>query len=306
MLESTNSRAAFRRVVYGCLICLIGMATGCDKIGAGSTGSETQAARDNVDAMSREHANDSVEPSEAAELEPTRAVDSETLAYADVNDKLAYGYLAYPSGVTEPLPAIIMIHEWWGLNDNIKAMANRYAAEGYMVLAVDLYGGESATSADEARKKMLQVVENPEAATENLRQALSFLEIAGAPAIASLGWCFGGGWSLNTAMLFPEQLDASIVFYGQVTSDDQKLDAIEAPLLGLFGADDRGIKVESVHGFEEALQRLRKDHEIHIYPGVGHAFANPSGNNYNATAAEDAWQRTIDFLAKNLTRAEST
>ncbi len=306
MLESTKSRAAFRRVVYGCLICLIGMATGCDKIGAGSTGSETQAARDNVDAMSREHANDSVEPSEAAELEPTRAVDSETLAYADVNDELAYGYLAYPSGVTEPLPAIIMIHEWWGLNDNIKAMANRYAAEGYMVLAVDLYGGESATSADEARKKMLQVVENPEAATENLRQALSFLEIAGAPAIASLGWCFGGGWSLNTAMLFPDQLDASIVFYGQVTSDDQKLDAIEAPLLGLFGANDRGIKVESVHGFEEALQRLRKDHEIHIYPGVGHAFANPSGNNYNATAAEDAWQRTIDFLAKNLTRAEST
>ena len=306
MLDSTNSRAAFRRVVYGCLICLIGMATGCDKIGAGSTGSETQAARDNVDAMSREHANDSVEPSEAAELEPTRAVDSETLAYADVNDELAYGYLAYPSGVTEPLPAIIMIHEWWGLNDNIKAMANRYAAEGYMVLAVDLYGGESATSADEARKKMLQVVENPEAATENLRQALSFLEIAGAPAIASLGWCFGGGWSLNTAMLFPDQLDASIVFYGQVTSDDQKLDAIEAPLLGLFGANDRGIKVESVHDFEEALQRLRKDHEIHIYPGVGHAFANPSGNNYNATAAEDAWQRTIDFLAKNLTRAEST
>ena len=306
MLESTKSRAAFRCVVYGCLICLIGMATGCDKIGAGSTGSETQAARDNVDAMSREHANDSVEPSEAAELEPTRAVDSETLAYADVNDELAYGYLAYPSGVTEPLPAIIMIHEWWGLNDNIKAMANRYAAEGYMVLAVDLYGGESATSADEARKKMLQVVENPEAATENLRQALGFLEIAGAPAIASLGWCFGGGWSLNTAMLFPGQLDASIVFYGQVTSDDEKLDAIEAPLLGLFGADDRGIKVESVHGFEEALQRLRKDHEIHIYPGVGHAFANPSGNNYNATAAEDAWQRTIDFLAKNLTRNEST
>ena len=306
MLESTKSRAAFRRVVYGCLICLIGMATGCDKIGAGSTGSETQAARDNVDAMSREHANDSVEPSEAAELEPTRAVDSETLAYADVNDELAYGYLAYPSGVTEPLPAIIMIHEWWGLNDNIKAMANRYAAEGYMVLAVDLYGGESATSANEARKKMLQVVENPEAATENLRQALGFLEIAGAPAIASLGWCFGGGWSLNTAMLFPDQLDASIVFYGQVTSDDQKLDAIEAPLLGLFGADDRGIKVEPVHGFEEALQRLRKDHEIHIYPGVGHAFANPSGNNYNATAAEDAWQRTIDFLAKNLARAEST
>jgi carboxymethylenebutenolidase len=307
MLESTTSRrTVFRRAVYCSLICLAAMLAGCDKISSGSTDSEAQEGRDTVEAMSREHANDSTDPSEAAELEPTRSVDSETLAYADVNDELVYGYLAYPSGVTGPLPAIIMIHEWWGLNDNIRAMANRYAAEGYMVLAVDLYGGETATTVEQARLKMLHVVENPEPATENLRQALGFLEIAGAPAVASLGWCFGGGWSLNTAMLFPEQLDASVIYYGQVTADDEKLGAINAPLLGLFGANDRGIKVESVRRFEDALQRLGKDHTIHVYPDVGHAFANPTGNNYNAVAAEDAWQRTIEFLAEYLIQAEST
>jgi carboxymethylenebutenolidase len=256
--------------------------------------------------MSREHANDSTSPSEAAEIEPTQSVDSETLAYAEVNDELVYGYLAYPSGVTEPLPAVIMIHEWWGLNDNIRAMANRLAAEGYMVLAVDLYNGETAASPGVARVKMLQVVENPDRARENLRQAVQFLNITGAPGIASLGWCFGGGWSLNTAMLFPGELDAAVVYYGQVTADDEKLAAIDAPLLGLFGAVDRGITVESVNAFEAALQRLRKQHEIHIYPGVGHAFANPTGNNYDREAAEDAWQRTLQFLAENLSQTDPT
>jgi carboxymethylenebutenolidase len=295
-----------RRVILTGLFSLVLVVSACDTGGSPSIDADTQAGRDTVDAMSREHANDSTDPSEAAEIEPAQSVDSETLAYAEVNDELVYGYLAYPSGVTEPLPAVIMIHEWWGLNDNIRAMANRLAAEGYMVLAVDLYKGETAASAGVARVKMLQVVENPKHARENLRQALQFLDTAGAPAIASLGWCFGGGWSLNSAMLFPGQLDATVVYYGQVTADDEKLAAIDAPLLGLFGAIDRGITVESVNAFEEALQRLRKQHEIHVYPGVGHAFANPTGNNYNREAAEDAWQRTLQFLAENLSRTDQT
>ena len=295
-----------RRVILTGLFSLVLVVSACDTGGSSATDADVQAGRDTVDAMSREHANDSTSPSEAAEIEPTQSVDSETLAYAEVNDELVYGYLAYPSGVTEPLPAVIMIHEWWGLNDNIRAMANRLAAEGYMVLAVDLYNGETAASPGVARVKMLQVVENPDRARENLRQAVQFLNITGAPGIASLGWCFGGGWSLNTAMLFPGELDATVVYYGQVTADDEKLAAIDAPLLGLFGAVDRGITVESVNAFEEALQRLRKEHEIHIYPGVGHAFANPTGNNYNREAAEDAWQRTLQFLAENLSQTDPT
>lgn len=295
----------FRPVVGAGLLSLTLVLAACEKSGS-ETDTEAQSGQDIVDAMSREHANDSTEPSPAAKIEPVRAVDSESLAYADVEDELAYGYLAYPSGVTEPLPAVVMIHEWWGLNDNIRAMANRLAAQGYMVLAVDFYGGETAKNPDEARMRMLNVVQNPARARENLRQALDFLSIAGAPRIASVGWCFGGGWSLNTAMLFPDKIDASVIYYGQLTDNAENLRLIDAPLLGFFGSEDRGIPVESVNAFEKALQRLRKDYEIKIYPGLRHAFANPTGNNYNAEAADDAWQRTLNFLAKHLQTSDAT
>ena len=194
MLETNR----FRRAILASLLVAV---SACEKTGPDTTDAEIQAGRDTADAMSREHAQDSIIPSEAAMIEPTMSVDSETLAYADVDNELVYGYLAYPSGMTEPLPAIIMIHEWWGLNDNIRAMANRLAAEGYMVLAVDLYGGETATNVGTARVKMLEVVEHSEQANENLSQAVGFLNIAGAPSIASLGWCFGGGWSLKAGPL---------------------------------------------------------------------------------------------------------
>ncbi|MCB1845373.1 MAG: dienelactone hydrolase family protein, partial [Halioglobus sp.] len=123
---------------------------------------------------------------------------------------------------------------------------------------------------------------------------------AGAPRIGSLGWCFGGGWSLNTALLFPDDLDAAVIYYGQVTADDERLRPLNVPLLGIFAAEDRGIPIESVQEFEAALERLRKDYEIRIFDGVGHAFANPSGSNYNAAAAEQAWQLTVEFLKARL------
>jgi carboxymethylenebutenolidase len=226
------------------------------------------------------------------------------MPYAEIGDQLVYGYFVAPSDVFEPLPAIIVIHEWWGLNDNVRAMADRLAGEGFMVLAVDLYGGETAESPAGARALMLEVVEDPNPANENIRAAYEFLTIAGAPRIGSLGWCFGGGWSLNTAQLFPDELDAAVIYYGQVTDDDEKLRPISAPILGLFGAEDTGIKVESVESFRASLERLRKDHEVHIYPGVGHAFANPTGTNYNAEAATDAWARTLEFLGRHLVTGE--
>jgi len=281
--------------------------TACERDAEPVSETELAAGRENVEAMSREHAQDTTEPSPAAELAPTRAVVSDPkMPYAEIGDQLVYGYFTAPSDVFEPLPAIIVIHEWWGLNDNVRAMADRLAAEGYMVLAIDLYGGETAESPAEARALMLEVVEERERANENIRAAYEFLTIAGAPQIGSLGWCFGGGWSLNTAQLFPEELDASVIYYGQVTADEDKLRPISAPILGLFGADDKGITVESVEAFRGSLERLRKDHEIHIYPGVGHAFANPTGTNYNAEAALDAWSRTLEFLGRHLASDEES
>ncbi|MCH8865571.1 MAG: dienelactone hydrolase family protein [Proteobacteria bacterium] len=258
-------------------------------------------SRDHVDAMAREHANDTSNASDGARIAPRYAVISERLPYVEVDNKLVYGYFVFPSDMVEPLPAIIVIHEWWGLNDNVRAMADRLASEGYIVLAVDLYAGKTATNAEVARHMMLSVVENSAAAVHNIRRAYAFVsETAGAPSIGSLGWCFGGGWSLNMAMLFPDDLDATVIYYGQITDDEEKLRPINVPILGLFGADDTGISVQSVRRFEEALERLRKKYEIHIYPGVGHAFANPSGNNYNAEAADDAWMRTLEFFGRNL------
>jgi len=290
-----------RHALTAALFAVSWIVVACDTSDPIPTVVDKAAGRENVEAMAQEHAKDTTDPSGAAQIAPRRPVISESLPYAEIEDELVYGYFVFPSNMIEPLPAIIVIHEWWGLNNNVRAMANRLAAEGYIVLAVDLFGGQIAASPSEARELMVSVVENPERAAENIRRAYEFVDdTAGAPSIGSLGWCFGGGWSLNTAMLFPDTLDASVIYYGQVTEDEDKLRPISAPILGLFAAEDRGIRVESVQAFEQSLERLRKDFEIHIYPNVGHAFANPTGRNYNAEAAEDAWQKTLDFLSQNL------
>jgi carboxymethylenebutenolidase len=263
---------------------------------------EKSQAAEHVDAMSREHADDVATPSEAARIAPGQAVKAvEMMAYAEVEAEVSHGHFVIPNDMIEPFPAIIVIHEWWGLNDGVRAMANRLAALGYIVLAVDLYGGDTATTAAEARKLMMKVVENPDRAIDNIRQAYEFLrDTAGAPRIASLGWCFGGGWSLNTALLFPDELDAAVIYYGQVTSSQRKLETLNVPILGIFAADDTSIPVQTVHGFEQALKDLGKTYEIEIFPGVGHAFANPTGRNYSAEAAEQAWQQTAAFLDDHL------
>lgn len=250
-----------------------------------------------------------VEPRVAAQTDESpetrlplqRAIVSERLPYAEVGDELVYGYFAFPSDMIDPLPAIIIVHEWWGLNDQVRAMADRLAAEGYIVLAVDLFSGKTGATAVEARQLMLSVIENPDLADENIRQAYDFVDsTAGAPRIGSIGWGFGGDWALNTAMLFPDELDAVVIYYGQMTDDEDVLRPINTPILGLFGAKDNIIPVESVRKFEAALERLRKNYEIHIYPAAGFAFANPSSRSYVAETAEDAWTRTLGFLVFNL------
>ena len=289
-------RPALITAALGALICL----SACGS--PDNAGDEqADAARENVDAMSREHADDNANPSAGAGIAPERAVVAETLPYAEVNDELVYGHFVFPADMVEPLPALIVVHEWWGLNDGVRAMADRLAGEGYIVLAIDLFGGNTATSPDVARDLMLSVVEDPESANENIRRAYEFVnEVAEAPRVGTVGWCFGGGWSLNAAMLLPDDIDATVIYYGQVTKDEERLRPIQAPILGLFGEEDSGITVESVRGFEEALERLRKNYKIEIYPDARHAFANPSGRNYNPEIAEQAWEETINFLDLHL------
>ena len=232
---------------------------------------------------------------------PSRPVDSETLPYAEVEDQLAYGYFAFPSDMVEPLPAIVLIHDWWGLNEEARAAANRLAAEGYMVLAVDLYRGEVVSDAPAARDRTIAVLEDPAAVEDNLRQAIEFVEdVAGAPAVGAVGWGFGGSWALESAMLFPDSIAAVVVVYGQVSSDESRLADLEAPVLAIFGGADRSISQDTIDSFGAAMERLGNALEIEIYPDAGHAFADPARSKYDPGVAEAAWRRMLGFFAEAL------
>lgn len=259
-----------------------------------------QDEKDRLQRMAQEHKHDKPTATPAAMTEPARPVTAEEVTYATVGGKPVRGYLARPKDAKGALPGLLVVHEWWGLNDNIRAMTRRLAGEGYQALAVDLMGGAVAETPDAAMKQMEAVSKNRAAAEDNLRDAYAFLEKNGAGKIGVIGWCFGGGWSLNTAMLLPDKIDAVVIYYGHVTAEKEKLAPIQSPILGLFGGKDKGIPVDSVRAFEKALKELNKNAVIHIYEGADHAFANASGGNYNAEAAKDAWQKTTAFFGKHL------
>ena len=180
------------------------------------------------------------------------------------------------------------------MNDNIRAMARRFAGEGYAVLAVDLYEGKLATTSEAAMAAMQGAMERPARLMENLRQARGYLATqGGATKIGVVGWCFGGGWALETALGIPDGIDAAVMYYGRTQSDPKALAPLQAPLLGLFGGKDEGIPVDGVRQMEHELVKLGKNATIVIYPEADHAFANPTGNRYLAGPATDAWEKTM-------------
>lgn len=235
---------------------------------------------------------------------PTRLHNSSVSYYDNTT-----GYLVYPELANntqqqqqqqEPMPAVIMIHEWWGLNEHVKNQADILAKEGYVVLAVDLYRGEVAADSNRAMELTSSVRNNSASAIDNLQSAVNYvksLEMVDGSRIASLGWCFGGDWSLQLALNSSENpLAATIVYYGRPVTDTASLSSISWPILGIFGDQDQAIPVESVKQFTSALNASGVTNEIYLYEGVGHAFANPSGDNYAPKETADAWQKTIGFL----------
>lgn len=221
--------------------------------------------------------------------------------YATVNGQSVQGFFSQPAARDQPLPGIIAIHEWWGLNDNIKAVTERLAGEGYSVLAVDLYGGQIATQPGQAKQLMQSVMQNTKPAKANLRQAFDYLtKEEQAARVGSIGWCFGGAWSLNTGLLLPDNLDALVIYYGQLETNPEVLAPLQMPIAGFFGGQDQGIPVAEVKAFDAALKELGKSADIYIYDEANHAFANPSGKNYDQKAATDAWAKTTAFFAKTL------
>ena len=224
---------------------------------------------------------------------------TETVSYKS-GDETVSGYLALPQGGGKH-PAIIVIHEWWGLNDWVKEQTQKYAAQGYVALAVDLYRGKTGTTPDEAHILMRGLPDDR--GLRDLEAAFAYLAArpdVDAKRIGSIGWCMGGGWSIKLAEDQPK-LAAFVVNYGSLPTDPAIIAKIQAPMLGNFGADDKGIPPESVHTFEGAMKSAGKNVDIKIYDGAGHAFQNPNNKGgYRPEAAADSDKRIDAFFAKYL------
>ena len=234
-------------------------------------------------------------------LEPRNPVIEQQLAYGESADRNLIGYLAMPADAVEPQPGLLVVHESAGLDEDIRVLTRRLAGEGFVVLAADLFGGEVAETPEAVQRLAARVTQSPEATLGNLRQGYEYLSrYALAPKVGALGWSLGGTWALQSALSHAGELDAVVVYYGQVVRDRDQLGALSAPLLGLFGAEDPSIPLADIQAFRGTLNDLGKDAEVRIYSRVGHAFASPGASGYDPESAEDAWERTVAFLNRTL------
>ena len=210
------------------------------------------------------------------------------------------GYLVVPDGKGKH-PAVIVIQEWWGMNDWIRENTARFAKQGYVALAVDLYRGRATTDAGEAHELMRGLPEDR--ALGDLRAGVSFLAARAdvdAERIGSVGWCMGGGYSLALATAEP-RLHAAVINYGRLVTAPAKIEAVRAAVLGNFAGADRGIPIEDVRTFETQLKAAHKDADIKVFDGKAHAFMNPGNKDgFDAAAATEAWSRIDAFFARTL------
>lgn len=209
--------------------------------------------------------------------------------------KSVHAYLAMPAKT--PAPAIVTIHEWWGVNDQIKAVTAEFANQGYLALAIDLMGGAVATTrkAASAQMKAVDGAQADETAAHWVNWLRGHDKSTGK--IGTVGWCFGGGWSLNASIAAP--VDATVIYYGRVTRPEQDLARLRGPVLGHFATQDKWINKKMVGAFEAAMKGAGKSIASHWYE-ANHAFANPTSARYDAGDATLAWTRTLDFFRANL------
>ena len=219
-------------------------------------------------------------------------------------DETVNGFLVTPEG-KGPFPAVIVIHEWWGLDGWVKDQARALAKEGYVALAVDLYRGKVTDKQEEAHQLMMGMPRDR--ALRDLEAAFAYLRGRAdvrKDRIGAVGWCMGGMYALALATEEP-RLEAVVAYYGAPPTDSAAIAKIKAPVLGNYGAEDKGPSPEQVKAFEAAMKKAGKTVDIKIYPGAGHAFANPNNpwGGYREAAAKDAWQRTLAWFAKYLKKA---
>ena len=227
------------------------------------------------------------------------AADGTPVSYKS-GDETVNGILYTPQG-KGPFPALVVIHEYWGLNDWVKEQALKLADQGYVVLAIDLYRGKVATTPDEAHQIVRGVPEDR--ASRDLLAASTYLRSlknVDPARVGDIGWCMGGGYAFNLAIADPK-LKAAVINYGHLATDDATLQKINAAILGIFGGQDKGITPADVNKFESQMKALGKTVEIHSFPDAGHAFENSDNKTaYRADDAAEAWKLTVAFLEKYL------
>jgi carboxymethylenebutenolidase len=266
-----------------------------------------------AEAMAEGHEGDTPVATGAARA-PAAPVDTAEVTYGQADDGTALtGYLAAPASPdsvlsahgrdpsTDRLPGVVVIHEWWGLNDNVRAATRRLAGEGYRALAVDLYGDSTAQTPQQAQSLMQAATSTPEQITANLRAAHQHLEAEeGAPRVAVMGWCFGGGMTFRAVAGRPTAFDAAVAYYGTPEAmTPSVLDDLTTPIMAHFGEHDQVVPPKQVEAFRSRLDGRAVDVQVYMYD-AGHAFANPSGESYDAEAADAAWSRTTEFLRTHL------
>ena len=252
---------------------------------------------DYADAMHAAHGRETPTATPAALIAPRASVVGTDVMYGTVGGRMLHGYMAKPAGTAASNGrAIIVVHEWWGLNSNIKAIVDRYAGEGYTVLGVDLFG-RVATTPDTAMVLYQTAMKDVPAGEQNIAAAIAYLKAQGARKIGSVGYCFGGHWSLRTGLVGGNDVQAVVMYYGAPITERAQLARLKAPVLGLFGGLDKGIPVDSVRAMERSMKANGRTVAITVYADANHAFANASGQAYNAAAAEDAWKKSLKFFS---------
>jgi carboxymethylenebutenolidase len=211
------------------------------------------------------------------------------------NGKSIPGYLAEPA---EPKGGMIVIQEWWGLNDDIREIADRYAAEGFLAFAPDLYHGTLATEPDEARKLAMSL--ERQAAAEEIDAAIAWMKTErGVAKVGCVGFCMGGGLTLATALRTSSNVDAVHVYYGGGMPDPAQLETIRVPVMGSYGGEDKGIPKEQVDGLRDALAKAGTPNDIMLYDGAQHSFFN-AGPAHHPEAAQHSWERSIGWFNQHL------
>ncbi len=284
-----------RTIVSIAVSAFVGLLAGC---GNDAAPAAVEAPRSTVPAASA-----ATNPAPVSQ----RATASDILAYAEVDGMLARGYFSYPTDMVEPLPAILLIHDWFGLDAPMMAVADGIAAQGFVVLAVDLFDGKTGQKPADTREALVRMIETPAIAEANLGQAITFLrEHVGSPRLAIMGFGSGGLWSLNRALATPDEFRALVVVQGQTLTDVKQLGGLKMPVLGIYGAADRSIRPEAVRAFGDALVDADVSHEIRLYPKAGSAFMLSGSRNFSATQAQAAWTLIFEFLTEQLASSDST